>query len=148
MTWQANASSWEDRIEDLLGNSRPNRWSEIWLIDLPPDPDDLEAHRGILFRGLGEFPADKDLGDARNRAHALNEAEDLARACGGSVDYARFAPHEDDKRTGRLLTGAALVTAWRPGDSDPDLLAHLRGRVLPVGDLDDIPFPPAGGDSP
>jgi hypothetical protein len=150
MSWQAKTSCWNETISGPhTGGSEGTLRivsGRIWLLDLPESStiSNVSLHRGILWKEIDGCMTDEDLGGAKSRARALNEAEQIGEIVGGNPpDYGSLVPPGESGDAGRLFVGLDLVRAWWPGDGDKDIFAHLRSLVpTPVPeDADDIPFP-------
>lgn len=149
MVWTVQKTQCSESVEGpYIGVDRDGArldHGELWLLDCPARAQDHYGHqyRGIL---LGRFTIEastEDINKARALAMALNDAEAIATASNGSVDYTRFVATDGDL-IGNLLEGSALAAAWRPSDGEPDLLESQRkaeSHQTDDSDFSDIPFP-------
>ena len=149
MVWTVRPSHWSESVEGpYVGSDRDSAsldYGELWLLDCPASDQDEAGHRyrGILLCRFTIEASTEDINKARALAMALNDAEAIATASNGSVDYTRFVATDGDL-IGKLLEGTDLAAAWTPSDGERDLLENLRETVPPQtddSDFSDIPFP-------
>ncbi len=149
MVWTVRTSRWSELIEgpyvgsDCVSANLDS--GELWLLDLPAGDQDDAGHRyrGILLGRFTFQASTEEINEAQALAMALNDAEEIATASNGSVDYTRFVATDGDL-IGHLLVGSDLAAAWWPSDGEPDLLESQRkaeSRQSDDSDFSDIPFP-------